>query len=36
MLLQEDHDGLYGSPEQTDLHTYYLSFNQVHCSKIFV
>ena len=27
---------LYRSPEQTDLNTYYLSFSQVHCSKIFV
>ena len=43
---KEDHDGpisltcanmvLYRSPVQTDLHTSYLSFSQVHCSKIFV
>ena len=24
---------LYHSPEQTDLHTYYLSFSQVHCLR---
>ena len=27
---------LYRSPVQTDLHTSYLSFSLVHCSKIFV